>query len=125
MKNTASRNATCMGAVAALFVLASPSVGFAKGQEKSTESNQEKPEALLVTAMKKMSAGVWSVNGSVTPKKTIKTIKLRGLLSGEDFDLEYLAMEPGSLRRSLAATRRGFDFYVADPLSSIHEFTLN
>jgi sugar lactone lactonase YvrE/tetratricopeptide (TPR) repeat protein len=29
------------------------------------------------------------------------------------------------LPRSLAATRRGFAFYVADPLSSIHEFTLN
>jgi tetratricopeptide (TPR) repeat protein len=93
MKNTASRNAACMGAVAALFVLASPSVGFAKGHEKSTASNQEKPEALLVTAMKKMSTDVWSVNGTVTPKKAIKTIKLRGLLSGEDFDL---AMEPGA-----------------------------
>ena len=29
------------------------------------------------------------------------------------------------LRRSLAATRRGFTFYVADPFSSIHEFTPN
>jgi hypothetical protein len=28
------------------------------------------------------------------------------------------------LTRSLAATRRGFAFYVADPLSFIHEFTL-
>src|SRR6266550_1805395 len=36
-----------------------------------------------------MSTGVWSVNGTVTVKKTIK---LRGLLSGEDFDL---SMEPG------------------------------
>ena len=27
--------------------------------------------------------------------------------------------------RSLAATRRGFAFYVADPLSSVHEFRLN
>jgi hypothetical protein len=32
--------------------------------------------------------------------------------------------ETRSLPRSLAATRRGFAFYVADPLSSIHEFTL-
>ena len=39
--------------------------------------------------MEKMSTGVWSVNGTVTVKKTIK---LRGLLSGEDFDL---SMEPG------------------------------
>jgi hypothetical protein len=28
------------------------------------------------------------------------------------------------LTRSLAATRRGFAFYVADPLGSTHEFTL-
>jgi hypothetical protein len=47
------------------------------------------PEALLMAAMKKMTTGVWSVNGTVTFKKTIK---LRGLLSGEDFDL---TMEPG------------------------------
>jgi hypothetical protein len=47
------------------------------------------PEALLMAAMKKMSAGVWSVNGTVTFKKTIK---LHGLLSGENFDL---TMEPG------------------------------
>ena len=39
--------------------------------------------------MKKMSTDVWSVNGTVTSKKTIK---LHGLLSGEDFDL---TMEPG------------------------------
>jgi tetratricopeptide (TPR) repeat protein len=79
-----------------LILSGSALVGFAKGQEKSTESNQEKAEALLVTAMKKMSTGVWSVNGTVSPKKTVKTIKLRGLLSGEDFDLEYLAMEPSA-----------------------------
>jgi tetratricopeptide (TPR) repeat protein len=39
--------------------------------------------------MKSMSTGVWSVNGTVTFKKTIK---LHGLLPGEDFDL---TMEPG------------------------------
>jgi hypothetical protein len=47
------------------------------------------PEALLMDAMKKMSTGVWSVNGTATFKKTIK---LHGLLSDEDFDL---TMEPG------------------------------
>ena len=47
------------------------------------------PEALLMSAMKKMSTGVWSVNGTATFKKTIN---LHGLLSGEDFDL---TMEPG------------------------------
>ncbi len=39
--------------------------------------------------MKKMTTDVWSVNDTVTSKKTIK---LHGLLSGEDFDL---TMEPG------------------------------
>jgi tetratricopeptide (TPR) repeat protein len=47
------------------------------------------PEALLMDAMKKMSSGVWSVNGTVVVKKTIKA---QGLLSGNDFDL---TMEPG------------------------------
>src|SRR5882724_22003 len=52
-------------------------------------NGQEKPDALLAAAMKNMTSGVWSVNGSVTSKKAIK---LHGLLSGEDFDL---TMEPG------------------------------
>jgi tetratricopeptide (TPR) repeat protein len=52
-------------------------------------SGQEKPDALIAAAMKNMTTGVWSVNGSVTSKKAIK---LHGLLSGEDFDL---TMEPG------------------------------
>src|SRR5207247_5774383 len=47
------------------------------------------PEALLMAAMKTMSTGVWSANGTVVFKKTMK---LHGLLSGEDFDL---SMEPG------------------------------
>jgi len=41
----------------------------------------KKPQALLSAAMKKMETGVWSVNGTVTLEKTIK---LHGLLSGED-----------------------------------------
>jgi tetratricopeptide (TPR) repeat protein len=48
------------------------------------------PEALLMAATKNMSTGVWSVNGTVEVKKTIK---LQGLLSGKDFDL---TMEPGT-----------------------------
>ena len=39
--------------------------------------------------MKNMETGVWSVNGTLQANKTIK---LQGLLAGEDFDL---AMEPG------------------------------
>ena len=49
-----------------------------------------KPEAFLTTAMKKMSAGTWSVKGTATYKKTIK---IEGLLAGEDFDL---TVDPGS-----------------------------
>ena len=71
------------------FLLGSASIGFGKPQKNSTTSTQEKPDALLTAAMKKMSTDVWSVNGTVTSKKTIK---LHGLLSGEDFDL---TMEPG------------------------------
>lgn len=37
-----------------------------------------------MAAMKKMTAGVWEVNGTATYKKTIR---IRGLLSGTDFDL--------------------------------------
>lgn len=48
------------------------------------------PEALLMAAMKKMSAGTWSVQGTATFKKTIK---IHGLLAGQDFDL---TMEPGT-----------------------------
>jgi tetratricopeptide (TPR) repeat protein len=75
--------------VISLFLFAIASVGLAKTEKQSSASNHEIDE-LLAAAMKNMSTGVWSVNGSVTSKKTIK---LHGLLSGEDFDL---AMEPGA-----------------------------
>jgi len=39
-----------------------------------------------------MTTGVWSVNGTVSLEKTIK---LHGLLSGEDYDL---TMEPRGMR---------------------------
>ena len=73
----------------AAFLLIAVSFASAKQQKKSAASNQEKPDALLAAAMKNMSTGAWSVNGTVTFKKMIK---LHGLLSGEDFDL---TMEPG------------------------------
>ncbi len=47
------------------------------------------PERLLMAAMKKMSSGVWEVKGTATFKKTIK---LQGLLEGENFDI---TMDPG------------------------------
>jgi tetratricopeptide (TPR) repeat protein len=81
-------------AIAALILLASVSVAFAGTQEKSAASNREKPDALVAAAIKNMSTGVWSVNGTITAKETIK---LHGLLSGDDFDL---SMEPGVNRNT-------------------------
>jgi hypothetical protein len=57
--------------------------------------------------MKNMETGVWSVNGNVTAKKTIK---LHGLLSGEDFEF---TMKPGTkpdtpLRGIVIKTKPGF-----------------
>ena len=89
MKSSAPVSATWICLVLVFFLLASASIGFGKPQKDFATSTQEKPDALLAAAMKKMSTGVWSVNGTVTSKKTIK---LHGLLSGEDFDL---TMEPG------------------------------
>ncbi len=89
MKRSPPASATWTWPVVALLLLASALAGYPQAQKKSATSTQEKPDALLAAAMEKMSTGVWSVNGTVTVKKTIK---LRGLLSGEDFDL---SMEPG------------------------------
>ena len=63
--------------------------GFARPHKKSAGVARENVDPLVNAAMKNMETGVWSVNGTVTAKKTIK---LHGLLSGEDFDL---TMEPG------------------------------
>jgi tetratricopeptide (TPR) repeat protein len=76
-------------AVAVVSVFGTASIAFAGAQKKSTKSSQANPDPLVNAAMKNMSAGVWSVNGTVTFKKIIK---LHGLLYGEDFDL---SMEPG------------------------------
>ena len=89
MKRSPPASATWTWPVVALLLLASALAGYPQAQKKSATSTQEKPDALLAAAMEKMSTGVWSVNGTVAVKKTIK---LHGLLSGEDFDL---TMEPG------------------------------
>src|SRR6266571_7842353 len=89
MKRSPPASATWAWPVVALLLLASALAGYPQAQKKSATSTQEKPDALLAAAMEKMSTGVWSVNGTVSSQKTIK---LRGLLSGEDFDL---TMEPG------------------------------
>src|SRR5881394_2448784 len=76
-------------AVAAVSLFGTASIAFAGTQKKSTKSIQLNPDPLVNAAMRNMETGVWSVNGTVTVKKTIK---LHGLLSGEDFDL---TMDPG------------------------------
>jgi tetratricopeptide (TPR) repeat protein len=75
--------------IVASFLLANAPSAFGKPQKKSAEAVQENAKPLLNAALKKMETGVWSVNGTVQAKKTIK---LHGLLAGEDFDL---SMEPG------------------------------
>lgn len=82
-----------MSIFAAIFLAATQ---FATAKTAKTTKEEKKPtaadpqtQASLATALKNMNTGVWSVTGTVNAKKTIK---LRGLLSGADFDL---AMEPG------------------------------
>jgi tetratricopeptide (TPR) repeat protein len=75
--------------IAALFFLTNALSAFGKPKKKSAESSQENAALLVKAAMKNMESGVWSVNGTVQTKKTIK---VKGLLSGEDFDL---TTEPG------------------------------
>ena len=89
MKKTISVSATWIWAIVAFFVFSNAPHVFAKPPKKSAESGQENPDPLVNAAMKNMETGVWSVNGTVMLKKTIK---LQGLLSGEDFDL---TTEPG------------------------------
>ena len=81
--------ASTISVIAALLVFANAPSAFAKPQKKSAESTQENAAPLVKAAMKNMETGVWSVTGTV---KTNKSIKLQGLLSGEDFDL---TTEPG------------------------------
>jgi tetratricopeptide (TPR) repeat protein len=89
MKKIIPAGVSWIWAIAAFLLFANARDGFAKPQKKSAGASRENPDALVNAAMKNMETGVWSVNGTVTVKKTIK---LHGLLSGEDFDL---TMEPG------------------------------
>src|SRR6266436_1014999 len=75
--------------VAVFIFLIAIQFAVAKQEKKSAAADSDNAQPLLATAMKNMSTGVWAVNGTVTAKKIIK---LRGLLSGSDFDL---TMEPG------------------------------
>jgi tetratricopeptide (TPR) repeat protein len=74
---------------AALLVFCNGSSVFAKPQKKSAGAGQENSNSLVTAAIKNMESGVWSVNGTVEANKTIK---VQGLLAGEDFDL---TTEPG------------------------------
>src|SRR4029453_14384380 len=89
MKRIIPAGTSSIFAIAAFFLFANSPGGFAKPQKKRAGSSQENADPLVNAAMKNMESGVWSVNGTVTAKKTIK---LQGLLAGEDFDL---TMEPG------------------------------
>jgi tetratricopeptide (TPR) repeat protein len=75
--------------IAASFFLANAPSAFGKPQKKSAGSGQENFTPRVSAAMKNMESGVWSVKGTV---QAGKTIKVQGLLDGEDFDL---TTEPG------------------------------
>ena len=81
--------ANTVSVIAALLVFTIGHPVFAKPQKKSGEFSQGDAAPLVNAAMKNMETGVWSVNGTVQTKRTIK---VQGLLSGEDFDL---TTEPG------------------------------
>jgi hypothetical protein len=84
MKTIVPVSATLIWAVAALFVLASASVAFAKAQKKSTAPNQQKPEAILSAAKKFADAKAWSVQAHVNADKDMK---ISGIIFGKDSDL--------------------------------------
>jgi tetratricopeptide (TPR) repeat protein len=84
-----SSQGICTLAVAAVILFTSVSGVFGRPQKKSAGPSQANVDPILNAALKNMETGVWLVNGTVTSKNIIK---LRGLFSGEDFDL---SMEPG------------------------------
>jgi hypothetical protein len=72
--------------IAVSLLLANAPSAFGKPQKKEAGSGQEHADPLVNAAMKNMETGVWSVNGTLMAKKTIK---LQGLLAGEDFDCRW------------------------------------
>jgi tetratricopeptide (TPR) repeat protein len=82
-------SAGTISVIAASFLLANASSAFGKPQKEPAGSSHENVEPLVSAAMKNMESGVWSVKGTV---QAGKTIKVQGLLDGEDFDL---TTEPG------------------------------
>jgi hypothetical protein len=57
------------------------------------------PKILLMAAMRKMKEGVWEVNGTAAREKTVR---IHGLLSGEDFDLTMASEDGRPLNRQIA-----------------------
>src|SRR6266513_1023617 len=72
MKKSPSFSTTWISLLPVFFLLASASVGFAKAQKKSTESGQEKPEAILSAAKKFADAKAWGVQAHVNADKDMK-----------------------------------------------------
>jgi hypothetical protein len=64
----------------------------------SPRVTEEIPKILLIAAMKKMKEGIWEVNGTAAREKTIR---IHGLVSGENFDLTA-EFEDGGVMRQIA-----------------------
>ncbi len=77
-------SATWMWSVAALVLLASPSVVLAKQQKKSTTPDQEKPEAILAAAKKVSETRAWRVDARIEANKQMN---ISGIIAVRDFDL--------------------------------------
>jgi len=73
-----------MWSVAALVLLASPSVVLAKQQKKSTTPDQEKPEAILAAAKKVSETRAWRVDARIEANKQMN---ISGIIAVRDFDL--------------------------------------
>jgi hypothetical protein len=77
-------NETKASTLAALFLIATASFAAAKPQKKSTESSQEKPEAILAAAKRASETRAWRVEARIEANKQMN---ISGIVAGSDFDL--------------------------------------
>src|SRR5260370_35014710 len=70
-------------AIGILFLIVF-SFAFAKSQNKSAASNQEKPEAILAAAKKASENRAWRVDARI---EADKQMNISGIFAGNDFDL--------------------------------------
>jgi hypothetical protein len=77
-------SATKAWTLEALFLMATGSFAAAKPQKKSTESNQEKPEAILAAAKKASETRAWRVEARIEANKQMN---ISGIVAESDFDL--------------------------------------